>query len=440
MKANPKAIGKIATSIAGALALSAISTLPLFAQSLKSSDLVDPTSPVKIVYAGAAYSPSGIQPVLDAFHKAHPNITVEYQSVPFNDFNSVLSTRLGRGDNTIDVFDVDMPRTAAYAARGWLGDISSAFPNLPSVVDPGSLKAASVDGKLQAMPYQTSTNLMYYNKKLLSKAGIPFPPADPAKRLTLETVATLAKKAKDAGAKWGVVFDQIDRYYQLEPLAVSAGGGEGGSGNGNLRPAITNEGWVKAFSWYGKLFADGLSPRGVQTAETPDLFASGQVAFYVGGPWWAPQFEKNADLDFGVAPFPAFEGGEPATPTGGWSLGLSPNSEKAVASLIFMKFMGVDNGGYAPYMTSLAVPPSNLQGAEKFYSSASLADPRMAGAVALIKSELAHTSIQRLQTVGYVEFEDVMTRTFSDIINGADVQKALQAASAELDSAWEKFR
>jgi multiple sugar transport system substrate-binding protein len=424
----------------GALALTVVGAFPLFAQDIKPSDLVDPTSPVKIVYAGAAYSPADMQPVLDAFHKAHPNITIDYQSVPFNDFNSVLSTRLGRGDNTIDVFDVDMPRTSAYVARGWLGDISAAFPGLASVVDPGSLKAASVDGKLQAMPYQTSTNLMYYNKKLLKAAGIPFPSADPSKRMSLEDVAAKAKKAKDAGAKWGVVFDQIDRYYQLEPLAVSAGGGEGGSGDGNLQPAVTNDGWVKAFTWYGKLFSDGLSPRGVQTSETPDLFASGQVAFYVAGPWWAPQFEKSADLDFGVTAFPAFEGGKPATPTGGWSLGLSPSSDKAVASLIFMKFMGVDNGGYAPYMTSLAVPPSNLQGADKFYSSASLSDPRMAGSIDLMKSELAHTSIQRLQTVGYVEFEDVMTRTFSDIINGADTKKALQAASDELDSAWEKFR
>jgi multiple sugar transport system substrate-binding protein len=410
------------------------------AEDLGQASLQEPTSPVSIVYAGAAYSANDMKPVLDAFHKAHPNITVEYQAVPFNDFNSILSARLGRGDNTIDVFDVDMPRTNAYAARGWITDISTVFPKLDAEVDPGSLKAASVDGKLMAMPYQTSTNVFYYNKTLLKKAGIAFPSAKPEDRLTWEAVTEQAAKAKQAGAKWGLVFDQIDRYYQLEPLPVSAGGEAGGKGDGNLTPDVANDGWVKAFSWYGKLFADGLSPRGVQASETPDLFASGQIAFYPGGPWWAPMFEKNADLDFGIAPYPAFAGGKPATPTGGWSLGLNPNSDKASASLIFMKFMGIDNGGYAQFMTALAVPPSNLKGADKFYSSAAFADKRMAGVVDLMKYELANTSILRLQTVGYIEFEDVMTRTFSDIINGADAGKALSAANDELDSAWDKFR
>lgn len=430
----------IAMTLAASTALALGLAGTAFAEDISEASLKEPTEPVTIVYAGAAYSASDMKPVLDAFHKAHPNITVEYQAVPFNDFNSILSARLGRGDNTIDVFDVDMPRTNAYAARGWISDISGAFPNLSSDVDPGSLKAASVDGKLMAMPYQTSTNILYYNKTLLKKADIPFPSAKPEDRLTWEAVTEQAAKAKQAGAKWGLVFDQIDRYYQLEPLPVSAGGGAGGKDDGNLTPDVANDGWVKAFSWYGKLFADGLSPRGLQASETPDLFASGQVAFYPGGPWWAPMFEKNADLDFGIAPFPAFAGGEAATPTGGWSVGLNPNSEKVAASLIFLKFMGVDNGGYAQFMTALAVPPSNLKGAEKFYASAAFADKRMAGVVDLMKYELAHTSILRLQTVGYIEFEDAITRTFSDIINGADAKKALSAANDELDSAWDKFR
>ena len=407
---------------------------------LTAANLMEPTAPVTIVYAGAAYAPADIQPVLDAFHEAHPNITVEYQSVPFNDFNSVLSARLGSGDDAIDIFDADMPRNDAYALRGWFADISQVFGDLSAQIDPGSIEAVTVDGKMVAMPYQTSTNLMYYNKKLLTAAGVTFPSADPADRMTWEAVTVDAKKTQAAGAKWGLVFDQIDRYYQLEPLMISAGGGPGGSGEGNLTPDVANDGWVKALTWYGSLFADGLSPRGVAVSETPELFASGQIAFYVGGPWWAPGFEKNTDLDFGIAPFPYFEGGEAATPTGGWSLGLNPNSQKADAALIFMKFMGLDNGGYAQFMSSLAVPPSNLEGASKFYSSAALADPRMAGAVDLMKYELANTSALRLQTVGYVEFEDVMTRTFSDIINGAEVGAALASATAELDDAWAKYR
>lgn len=406
------------------------------------ASLTDPTEPITITYAGAAYDAKQIQPVLDAFHKEHPKITVKYEAVPFDDFNSVLAARLTSSANSIDVFDVDMPRTSAYAARGWLSDLTKTFPTLSKEVDPGSLKAATVDGKLVTMPYQTSTNIMYYNKALLAAAGITPPSAAPADRQTWEQVTADATKAKAAGAQYGLVFDQIDRYYQLQPLAESAGGGAGGKGAGNLTPDVTNAGWTKAFTWYGSLFADGLSPRGVAVADTPNLFAAGKVAYYVGGPWWGTQFVAEKGLDFGVAPFPAFEGGTASTPTGGWSLGLNPKATaaKANAGALFMKFMGIDDGGYAQYLSALAVPPSNLKGSAAFYGSPTFQDPRFAGVVDLMTSELAHTATLRLQTVGYVEFEDTMTKTFDDIINGTPAEKALTAASSQLDDAWAKYR
>ncbi len=406
------------------------------------SELVEPTEPITITYAGAAYAADQIQPVLDAFEAAHPNITVQYESVPFDDFNSVLAARLTNASDAIDVFDVDMPRTDAYAARGWLSDLSATFPELEAAVDPGSFEAATVDGKTVTMPYQTSTNIMYYNKTLLDAAGIAAPSAAPEDRLTWETVVDDAKKAQAAGAQYGLVFDQIDRYYQLQPLAESAGGGPGASGDGNLTPEVNNEGWNKAFSWYGSLFADGLAPRGVAASETPNIFAAGQTAYFVGGPWWGSQFIGEAGLDFGIAPFPAFEGGDAATPTGGWSLGLNPKAttDKANAAAIFMKFMGLDNGGYAQYLTALAVPPANVDGGAKFFDSDVFKDPRFDGVVDLMKYELANTSVLRLQTVGYVEFEDIITKTFDDIINGTDAGEALDGAATDLTEAWAKFQ
>jgi len=117
--------------------------------------LKDPASPVTITYAGAAYSADDIKPVLAAFHQAHPTITVDYQSVPFDQFNSVLSTRLSRQDSSLDLFDVDMPRTDAYRVRGWLTDMTGLFPALAGQVDKTSLAAATSAGRLVAMPYQT---------------------------------------------------------------------------------------------------------------------------------------------------------------------------------------------------------------------------------------------------------------------------------------------
>jgi ABC-type glycerol-3-phosphate transport system substrate-binding protein len=404
----------------------------------KETALKDPTSPVTLHYVGAAYPAKAYKPVFAAFEKAHPNIKIQYQEVPQDQLNNVLTNRITGSD--IDIFDVDMPRVAAYNARGWLTDLTPAFGNLAGKIDTASLDASTVDGKLVGMPLQTSEQLLYYNKKLLKKAGIPDPSTDPAQRQTWEDVTADAKKAQKAGAKDGLILDQYDTYYQLQPLPMSAGGGAGAKGAGNLTPDVTNAGWQKAMSWYGGLFADGVSPRGLKGSDTPAEFASGKLAYYVGGPWWAPQFEGEKSLDFGVAPHPYFAGGKAYTPTGAWSLGLNKNSKNVEAAEIFLRFIGLDNGGFSQYITDLAVPPANIAGTEKYYSGDVFTDPRMKGAADIIKYELANTATVRVKTAGYVEFESIMTRTFDDIINGTSAAKALSKASSDLTSAWAKYQ
>jgi ABC-type glycerol-3-phosphate transport system substrate-binding protein len=405
----------------------------------EATELKEPTSPVTLNYVGAAYPAKALEPVIAAFEKAHPNITIEYQEIPQDQLNNVLSSRLDGSD--IDVFDVDMPRVAAYNARGWLTDVSPAFGDLSDQLDKASLDATTVDGKLVGMPLQTSEQLLYFNKTLLKKAGIEEPSADPNARMTWEDVEAAARKAQaDGDAKTGLLFDQIDTYYQLQPLPMSAGGSAGATGDDNLEPDVSSPEWVKAMSWYGQLFADKVSPRGVKGSETPGLFAAGDVAFYVGGPWWGPQFEGEKDLDFGVAAHPYFEGGKPFTPTGAWALGLNKNSKNVEAAEIFMKFMGLDDGGFSQYVSDLAVPPANIQGTEKYYAGEVFKDPRMSAATDIIKYELENTATVRVKTVGYIEFESIMQRTFGDIINGTPAAKALESASSELESAWRKYR
>ena len=53
---------------------------------------------------------------------------------------------------------------------------------------------------------------------------------------------------------------------------------------------------------------------------------------------------------------------------------------------------------------------------------------------AIITYELSHTAVQRPRSVGYVVFEEVMNRTFSDIRNGAEVASSLTKAQGQLTS------
>src|SRR5688500_4585354 len=250
-------------------------------------------------------------PVVREFEDANPGIKVNYSQVPFDSFNATLQQRLSAKDDTIDVYAVDQPRVAQLAAKGFLVDLSDLDGRLKDATSTASYDANHFGGKLWSLPMWNSTQFLFYNKAVLAKAGVAAPTADPQQRWTWEQVADAGRKAqKEAGVKYGLFLEQPEAYYQLQPLMESLGGGSGVTGDDMLTPAITTEGWKKALTWYGKTFESGLSPRGIGGFQTGPVFANGDVAFFVGGPWDIGIF-ADSKVDWGVAPMPYFEGGKP---------------------------------------------------------------------------------------------------------------------------------
>lgn len=399
----------------------------------------EPTEPVTLQYYGAALQPTQAQAVIDAFEAKHPNIRIEYNSVPYDQYNTTLTQRFASGD--VDIFDVDQPRTAAYDARGWLADLTPVFRDETDLLDQSALAESELDGQLLNVPTQVGSTQIYYNKKLLSAAGIPFPSADPTAPITWEQVRDSAKKAQEAGARYGLTFSTPNITYYLQPLAESAGGGPGATGEKNLEPAVDNEGWSKALNYYGGLYADGISPRGVKSGQTSEAFANGDAAFFFGGVWNAKTITANQNLDFGVAPTPIFAGGTPASTSGGWALGLNPNSSrnKQEAAALFFDFYMFEGPGFLAYTDTDNVPPTAAS-KEAFWSIPAYQDPRLSGTRQILDYESANTAKTRVQTVGYVEFEDIMTKAIDDIINGSEASARLTRAQSELDEAWQQYR
>ncbi|MEV6495378.1 sugar ABC transporter substrate-binding protein [Actinoplanes sp. NPDC051633] len=398
----------------------------------------DPTATIKVVSI-LDLKTANMQSVLDAFKKAHPTITVDYQSVPFDNLNSTLDARIANKGGDPDVYWADQPRISALAARGMAEDLTSAFAGYKDKFDPTAYDAGVYKDKLWALPIANSTQLLYYNRALLKKAGLTPPSDSPDKRMTWEQLAKDAVKAKAAGAKYGMLFGQFDRYYQLEPLPVQLGGSVGATGEGNLTPDFTSEQWVKAFTWYGDLFKQGAAPRGMKAEESDPAFVAGQAAYTVEGPWLIPQLGESK-VDWGVAPQPVFEGGKPATPTGSWSLAMNPFSKQKEAAAIFLKWMSVDEGGgYIKYRSDpeLAAGP---EGKKIYFEKSVFAGPEGKKAAAIVDYETSNTAVNRVQTIGYIEFETILNQAFADIRNGADAKTALDNAQTQLTTAWKKYK
>ncbi|MET4781945.1 sugar ABC transporter substrate-binding protein [Glaciihabitans sp. UYNi722] len=380
-----------------------------------------------------------IQPVIDAFEKAHPTITLKWQTVPFDSLNSTLDSHIANKGGDPDVYWADQPRIAALASRGEATDLTSVFSQYKSSFDPTPYSSGIYEGKLWALPIANSTQLLYYNKDLLKKAGIPFPSADVNSRMTWEDLATEAKKAKDAGATYGFTFGQFDRYYQLEALPVSLGGSIGASGKGNLTPDFTSEAWVKAFDWYGSIFKDGTAPKGVTPEQTDPSFVAGKTAFGVQGPWMLPELQAST-INWGVAPQPMFAGGKAVTADGSWSLALNPFSKEKQAAAIFMKWMAIDeSGGYIKYRSNPELA-ANVEGKKIYFEKDVFKSAEGQNAAKIIDYETANTGVNRVSTIGYIEFESILNQAFADIRNGADAKTTLEKAKGDLTTAWNKYK
>lgn len=380
-------------------------------------------------------------PAIAEFEKRNPGIRIARQQVPFDQLNAQIQSRLGSQDSSLDVFGADEPRIPAFVHRHFLEDLSALLPALKSVADAASVDATSWEGKLWALPLWTSTQLLYYNKALLEKAGIAPPAADPKQRLTWEALVPMARKARQAGAKFGFSFDQVDRYYELQPLYESAGAGPGLTGPGLMTPTITTPKWVEVTQWYGSLYADGTAPRGVAYEQIPSLFAGGEIAFLVGGPWNLPVFERQGGAAFGIAPMPYFAQGKPVTPTGSWSLGVNPYGRNKDAALKFARFLTLDKDGALLSTAKLPLPPANQAASVPYYQHQTAAGgDATAHFTDIVQHELRNTAVGRPRTIGYVAFEEIMNKMFSDVRNGSEAARRLAAAQDALKSAFSRIR
>lgn len=377
-------------------------------------------------------------PVIAAFNEKYPDVTIDFQNIPFDQYNNIIKQRVGAQDPEIDVLLVDGGAAATWASQGWLADMTEYLTLAEENSVPSSVEQNIWEGKLWALPMWTSSLYLYYNADLLAAAGVE--PPNQTDRWTWEQVVEAGKAAQAAGAEWGVLFDQFDRYYQLQPLSESAGGGSGVTGDALDTIDVTNDGWIRAMTWYGDLFASGVSPRGTTTDQMKVMFSAGQAAFFQGGSWSLGAItEADAGFTWGVALNPMFEGGTPAMATGSWSLGVSAYSDNLDAAKAFAEFVSQDVVGNRAVTEVILLTPTNLGAFDNFNARIDeIAPPATEGMGAIVVKELREAAVSRPNVIGFTQLQDVLGRAYADIRNGQPVEATLEAAQAELQGLWDR--
>ena len=376
-----------------------------------------------------------VRPLMAAFEAAS-GVKINEERLPIDELFKTLEVRLAARNALPDAFLVDGPLTASYAARGHLLDLTPVVGSERERYVPSTLVQGTFADKLYSLPLATSSQLLFYNKKLFAEAGLPEPSGDPSKRMTWEDLLPVAKTlTKPDVSQFGFAFENTNPY-QLLPLPQSRGVQVIGPDGLTATGYVDSQGMIDVMTWYQQLFqTHKVGPVGTfQTGITQQMFGSGKLAMIVGGTWNLGGFANVKGLDFGVAPHPYFAGGKPITPTGSWHVGINPRTAYMEQAQAFVKWLTTRQA--MDLWFDLRQYPPSLQEIWTERASTTFVDP----AWKIVQYELANTATPRPQTPGYREYEDFLRVAMQDIQTGANVKDALSKAASSIDRETRKYR
>ncbi len=222
-----------------------------------------------------------------AFEDANPEITVQIETIPYDDYFTKLQTAVA-GGTAGDAFELNYENFVTYASNGSLAELTDVDASL---YKPSLLEAFTADGTQYGLPESFSNVVLFYNKDLFAAAGIDEPTADWTWQDEQEAATRLTDK--EAGV-WGD-YQPVTFFEYYKALAQS--GGEFFNADKTSATFDSDAGRAAAEFLVNK--PGTTMPTEADGAGTPDfdtnLFKDGKLAMWHSGIW---MFSGLAETDF----------------------------------------------------------------------------------------------------------------------------------------------
>ena len=301
-----------------------------------------PAAKVKISlwHAMGGVNGEALQSLVDDFNKSQDKIevTAVYQGT-YDEALQKLKAAGDKGPALIQVFEIGSRFMIDSGLTTPVQRFIDADKYDMSDFEKNIVDYYKFDGKFNAMPFNTSTPIMYYNKTAFKDAGL-----DPEKPpQTWEEFAAAAKQLtkKDASGQtrygaalawYGWFFEQ----WMAEQGADYVDNGNGRTGKATKANVASPQG-EKILTWLKGMIDDGGATNlGRKTADTQAAFSSGQVAMTVDSTAVVAGILKNVagKFDVGTAYYPKPAGANGGVIIGGaslWILNSRPDAEQRAA-------------------------------------------------------------------------------------------------------------
>jgi multiple sugar transport system substrate-binding protein len=247
-----------------------------------------------------------------------------------------LARRLAAEDSGIDIMSIDPPYTAEFANAGYLAPIPQNFQDkLTDQSFKGATDAATWDGKLVVAPFWSNTQVLWYRKSFVEKAGI-----DMSKPVTWDQIID---SAADNDGTVAVQANKYEGYVVWINALISGAGGEIATDTDkgvDLTLEIDSDAGDKAAAIVEKLAHSAAAPPDLSVSNEGTAgatFGSDQGAFLVNWTYiWTNYDATQPEVkkDIGYTRYPqSVEGEDSRPPYGGIGVGVSAYSNHVDESM-----------------------------------------------------------------------------------------------------------
>jgi multiple sugar transport system substrate-binding protein len=265
---------------------------------------------------------------------AHGRYTVTTSTLPRDSPSQreQLVRRLAANDDSIDIMSLDPPYIPEFAQAGFLAPVPAAVARQVSTgVVQSALAGSTWNGKLVAIPFWANTQLLWYRKSVVEKAGL-----DMTRPVTWDQLIAAARKTGTTISAQGIRSESLTVW--LNALIESAGGSiiaKNSTDPKHIQLGLTSAAGVRAAQVMRQVADSGVTGPAFSTAnEDADAtqFEGPTAGFMVNWPFVWPRantavqagtLDASVPQDYGWTLYPRVDADKrSAPPYGGINLGV----------------------------------------------------------------------------------------------------------------------
>ena len=267
--------------------------------------------------------------LLEQFSELYPNIKINHISTVNAELKKQVQIDAISG-NMPDVLQFDNPDYAAFAAGGYLMDITDLVADWEDMPHywKACTEAVSYNGRLYGLPWECNCIGLWYNKTLLDELGKEVP-------VTWDDVLDICVAAKEKGYYGFAIPVPASEVgtFEFIPWLYAAGGSI---------EKLDSEESIYALNFLANLTEQGYMTKevlGYSHGDMTNAFLAGNTVLMCNGSWCIANL-AGATFEYGATTLPVLKAGD--TPTnclGGYHVGISADCKNVDAALTYLKFI-----------------------------------------------------------------------------------------------------